>query len=455
MPSGSVVDQQYWFDDSARVPCTEPHTTETVMAFSLPEPTIAEAEKALNFCDRHVRSYLGVDPKSWVPWSPVAFLPSEEEVAAGASWVRCDAFFQATTHRSSARTTNVSAKGIADAPPADYWACTEKPPDGADQPYVPCDRPHNYEQTGSLAILTSITEYPSAAERSAEAQRQCRDGVPAGYDDVTVDAVWDPRSSFEEGTELAAGASCSTPMGGRSLPGRSSMMVGLRPQCSMVGCPTIGMTVSGMIGRPPVSGESQPEAYRPRHLGNCQGCGPSSGDPVRSQTSRNTSARAGSCHRSSSPTSKPVRHRSTASMPARRRPRSALEVLDGAKHQVSVRQWRSWPQQLKHPGSSAELGQARREVGHHGRFEEERWGPESVLAVPPHDPGERQRRRDHVLDRGRVHRVILAGSAAGALTRNDRETAEVHDATRGFTRTRVHRCASGQRHGGAVLGFSR
>ena len=49
--AASVVDQQYWFDDSARVPCTEPHTTETVIAFSLPEPTIAEAEKALNFCD--------------------------------------------------------------------------------------------------------------------------------------------------------------------------------------------------------------------------------------------------------------------------------------------------------------------------------------------------------------------------------------------------------------------
>src|SRR4051794_4442065 len=54
VPAASVVDQDYWFDDSAQVPCTEPHTTETVMAFSLPEPTIAEAVKALNFCDRHV-----------------------------------------------------------------------------------------------------------------------------------------------------------------------------------------------------------------------------------------------------------------------------------------------------------------------------------------------------------------------------------------------------------------
>ena len=220
VPAASVVDQEYWFDDSAQVPCTEPHTTETAMSFSLPEPTIAEAMKALNFCDRHVRSYLGVDPDSWVPWGQVAFLPSREEVAAGASWVRCDAFFPATTRHSSARTTNVSAKGIADAPPGEFWACTDMPPHGPDQPFVPCDRPHDYEQTGSLAILTSITVYPSAAERSAEARRQCREGVPVGYDDdVAVAAVWDPRSAFQEGTELAGWCFMFYP-DGRALPAR-------------------------------------------------------------------------------------------------------------------------------------------------------------------------------------------------------------------------------------------
>ncbi len=203
MPAASVVDQNYWFDDSAQVPCTEPHTTETVFVFSLPEPTIAEALKNLNSCVDHVRGYLGVDGASWVPWSLAAFLPSKEEVAAGSSWVRCDAIFPATTDHSSARTTNVSAKGIADAPPADFWACTDKSPDGADQPFVPCDRPHNYEQTGTLAFFEGLTEYPSAVERSAEAQRQCRDGVPVGHEGVTVDAAWDPRSALEERAELA------------------------------------------------------------------------------------------------------------------------------------------------------------------------------------------------------------------------------------------------------------
>jgi hypothetical protein len=214
-----VVDQEYWFDDSARVPCTDPHTTETVFVFSLPEATIAEAVKNLNSCDDHVRGYLGVDGESWIPWSPVAFLPSKEEVAAGASWVRCDAFFPATTRHSSARTTNVSAKGTADVPPADFWACTNKSPPKGDQPFVPCDRPHNYEQTGALAFFHGITEYPSAAERLAEARRQCRDGVPVGHEGVSVDAAWDPRSALEERAELAGWCFMFYP-DGRALPAR-------------------------------------------------------------------------------------------------------------------------------------------------------------------------------------------------------------------------------------------
>ena len=231
-PAGRCLPPQWWISSTGsttRPGCRarNPHTTETVFAFSLPEPTIAEAEKALNFCDRHVRSYLGVDPESWVPWSPVAFLPSKEEVAAGASWVRCDAFFPATTHHSSARTTNVSAKGIADAPPADFWACTDKPPDGADQPFVPCDRPHNYEQTGSLAILDQHHRVPvrgrtfgrGSATVSRRASRPATTTSPSMLYGIPAQPSRRARSS-------QAGASCSTPMGGRCLPGRGSMMVG-------------------------------------------------------------------------------------------------------------------------------------------------------------------------------------------------------------------------------------
>jgi len=213
------VDPHYWFDASPQVPCTDPHTTETVITYSLAEPTIEEAERLVHYCWNDVRVYLGIDEGSWVPWAFAAYLPSKKEVADGAGWMRCDAFFPTTTRDTSARTTNVSAKGIADAPPADFWGCVDRPPETTDQPFVSCDRPHHYEQTGTLAILDGITEYPSAAERATEARRQCRDAIPVGYGGVTVDALWDPRSTWAAGTALAGICFMFYP-DGRMLPAR-------------------------------------------------------------------------------------------------------------------------------------------------------------------------------------------------------------------------------------------
>ena len=58
-------------------------------------------------------------------------------------------------------------------PPADLWACLDEHPKKSKQPFVPCDQPHQYEQTGTLAHLTALDQYPSPAELEATAQRQC------------------------------------------------------------------------------------------------------------------------------------------------------------------------------------------------------------------------------------------------------------------------------------------
>ena len=135
---------------------------------------------------------------NWVPWTFVGYLPSKEEVAAGASWLRCDAAFPETWAFDSARTTTVAAHGLAYDHPQDFWACLDQPPTKSEQPFVSCDQPHAYEQTGTLAILNGITQYPSAAELAAEARKQCRLGVPPGYRNVSVTAVWDPRSTLKQ-----------------------------------------------------------------------------------------------------------------------------------------------------------------------------------------------------------------------------------------------------------------
>jgi hypothetical protein len=221
VPPESAVSEDYWFDDSAQVSCTDPHTTETAQVLELTEPTIAEAEDEAVLCGEYVRTYVGVDFQSWVPWGGSAFLPSKEQIADGASWLRCDVVFPgAGWDYDPVRTITVPVEGLADDPPGDFWACFDEPPSTTSKsPFVPCDRPHAYEETGTLASFLRLNEYPSAAELAAAAREQCREGVPEGYPDVALTAVWDPRDAFRPGAEVA-GACFMYRADGTPLPAR-------------------------------------------------------------------------------------------------------------------------------------------------------------------------------------------------------------------------------------------
>jgi len=193
VPSKDANDPHHWFDDSATVPCRKPHNTETVVVPILTKPTVAEAKKmADDVCWNAVRTYLGVDPEHWVPWMVGAFLPSRNQITEGASWVRCDAMFPADWSFSSIRGTTGSADGVAVDPPPDSWACLNKNPENSEQPFVPCDEQHQYEETGTLAILDGLDRYPSPARLAAAAQRQCSQAVHGGDGGITVTARWDP-----------------------------------------------------------------------------------------------------------------------------------------------------------------------------------------------------------------------------------------------------------------------
>ena len=203
MPPASTADPDYWFDGSPQVPCTKPHTTESAASIVLTEPTIAEGQERAGECFEHVRVYVGVDPSNWVPWTILGFLPSKKEIADGASWLRCDVAFPAAWGSTRARTVAVAAEGLALKPPADFWACLNEPPTQQEQPFVSCERPHVYEETGTLALLEDLQRYPSPARLAAEGRRQCRAGVPPGHPHVAVTATWDPPAALKGGTELA------------------------------------------------------------------------------------------------------------------------------------------------------------------------------------------------------------------------------------------------------------
>jgi Septum formation len=198
-----AADLNYWFDDSPTVPCTEPHTTETVLVLRLTEPTIAEAKQGFGTCWERVRVHLGVDLDSWVPWMTAVLLPSREQIADGANWMRCDAAFPASWDFGSFRATTEPAAGVADDPPADLWVCLDEHPKNPKQSFVPCDQPHQYEQTGRLAILENLNQYPSPAELDAAARQQCSRGIQnEEADNVAVTARWDPLSALRDNTSI-------------------------------------------------------------------------------------------------------------------------------------------------------------------------------------------------------------------------------------------------------------
>ena len=204
VPAGQIVSTTPWQDDSPQVPCREQHTTETVAVLLLAEPTAAEAEKrAMDMCWEYVRLYVGIDQRSWIPWGTTAFLPSNDQIADGASWIRCDAMFPVGADWDQARVVTGSAEGLADDPPPEYWACFGSPPEpGSEPPPVPCDRPHAYEQTGRLALLGRLDEYPTKQEREV-AEVQCEAGVPPRLRAYSIYVAWDPPDGFEPNGDVA------------------------------------------------------------------------------------------------------------------------------------------------------------------------------------------------------------------------------------------------------------
>jgi hypothetical protein len=122
------------------------------------------------------------------------FLPSRDQVASGASWVRCDVAFAALTARLRQSVwRRGSAEEVVLRRPEEVWACLDKFPQQPTrpQPFVPCDRPHKYEATGHGLVLFLGT-YPSPRKlRTAAAECQLDHRDP-DYKGLTVQALWQP-----------------------------------------------------------------------------------------------------------------------------------------------------------------------------------------------------------------------------------------------------------------------
>ena len=129
VPAASAVDQQYLYDDSARVPCTEPHTTETALVL---EPDRGHDRRS----EGGGRDLLGVSSA-----------PTSASTRA-AGFRGGGPYSSRARRRSPTAPPGCAAKryspkrgtspgpapsqspppGLPTTPPADFWACLDEPP---------------------------------------------------------------------------------------------------------------------------------------------------------------------------------------------------------------------------------------------------------------------------------------------------------------------------------------
>jgi hypothetical protein len=206
-PPESFTPSAGYFNDSPAVACTKPHTTETVFVQELTEPTVQAAKEWEDQCGREATEYIGSIKKSyWVPVSGIIWLPPKEQVAAGASWVRCDVGFprdwadvlpEAFDGNWEQTVRTFSAKDAVIEHPNDVLACLQRDPQIFNQWLVSCSKPHLYEETGQFAKLEALDSYPPPNQLQ-HAAAQCRDGLPAQQQTPAfgITAGWQPPDAF-------------------------------------------------------------------------------------------------------------------------------------------------------------------------------------------------------------------------------------------------------------------
>jgi hypothetical protein len=199
----------HWFDPSAVVSCSEPHTTETVAAWRLREPTVNEAMGYGGLCENRATAYVDFRRGEYPAALAVAlYLPSQAQVRQGQSWTRCDVLLAADTMGTEAAVRTGSLAGAMGQDPAAFWQCTDRLPGrGEVLPLISCTNTHGYELGMIGMTLTSVDGYPSEQVLADEGRTQCdRDLADRAHaDPLRHYPVWDPQERMLAGTQLSGG----------------------------------------------------------------------------------------------------------------------------------------------------------------------------------------------------------------------------------------------------------
>lgn len=211
-------------DDRPAVPCDQPHGSETISVRMLPAAAAAlphaiasglaadssEIADAVDRCDEDLQRHVGTSPIGFDAVRPSNlafgfFIPTADEWAQGARWIRCDALTEPFEGQDP-RSTTERLRGIVarDPLPASLRRCyreVQPPPTRTLVGFTSCDRPHQ----GEVLLRFQVTDpkvYEVAGDPAA-----LQAYVEAGFSRACIERVAArvglPVAELENRTEIA------------------------------------------------------------------------------------------------------------------------------------------------------------------------------------------------------------------------------------------------------------
>jgi hypothetical protein len=177
------------------VGCGSPHTAQTLDVGRIPRRVVGDPERpdtraiadyVTPRCDRRFAEWIGGDRETRIlsRLHAVWFLPSDQDLALGARWFRCDAVAFGAGDQPARLPRDVQDVLSDDGALDVFGVCSQGSPEQASSVRVMCDRRrHDWRAFEALRLQASRKDaYPSAASRR-DARQTCSDASRAelGY----------------------------------------------------------------------------------------------------------------------------------------------------------------------------------------------------------------------------------------------------------------------------------
>jgi hypothetical protein len=191
-------------DQTPVIPCSKPHTLETVEVIRPVEKlTLAQVKQLAGSCDPPAVNYLGIPfPAVWTLSDRFVSWPSAAQRAAGQNWLRCDVGVIATTGCCQLAPQTGSLRGAVASDPVRFQMCLDQIPEPfREQPLVSCKTPHRTEALLD-GLEWNVTQYPSAAALDKHGESECAKLVSRrkGPQDLVVTPDWQSSANWSGGT---------------------------------------------------------------------------------------------------------------------------------------------------------------------------------------------------------------------------------------------------------------